>query len=360
MKLSSHKQRCCPILDVNTDQLAGQLTLIDLAMFKAIKRDELLYLDRSAHKQNLAPNVVAMNKQFNQVTFWVVGQILSQDSAKTRADLIAYFTRTAKALNQLNNLHSSYAIISALLSLPIYRLTKTWNVVKKKHQKEKQLLDQMLDLYSDSNNYEMLRIHLAHCQLPCIPYLGIFFRDIIHVSEAYQDAALRRTKSTCKILDSIERFQTSHYDHLVSSPRVQLCFLSRRYIDELQKFVEDENYRRSLELEPQQHHQLVDINTSQADQSTVGHISSPTTPEYSRHLPKRSAMLLASLTSILHSAVITTSNRFSATSASSHDRKLGDEARKVPKYLIDDSCSSNSATTILYQTNLPPPISTSN
>lgn len=357
MKLTSHKQRCCSILDVNTDELAAQLTLIDLAMFKAIKREELLYLDQTNRKQDLSPNVVAMNKQFNQVTFWVAGQILAQDSAKIRAEFIAYFVRTARALNQLNNLHSSYAIISALLSLAIYRLTKTWSVFKKKYQKEKQQLDHMLDLYSDSSNYEMLRAHLAQCELPCIPYLGVFFRDIIHVSEAYQEATLRRTTSTCKILDSIERFQSSRYDNLVSIPSVQLSFLSRRYIDELQKFVEDENYRRSLELEPQQ--QLVDINDGQVDHRPHVNHSGTTTPDQSRHLPRRSAMLLASLTSILHSAVITTSNRFSATSAT-HNRKLGDETRKVPKYLIDDSCSSNNPTTTFYQTSLPPPISTSN
>lgn len=369
MKLISGHKRCS-VLDANPDELAAQLTLIDLAMFKAIKRDEFLQLGRSVRKQERTPNIVAMNKQFNQVTFWVVGQILLHDSAKARAELISHFIRTAKCLSQLNNLHSSYAILSALLSLPIYRLAKTWHVVKKKYQKEKQQLDQMLTLYSDSNNYETLRNHLDQCELPCIPYLGVFFRDIIYIHEAFQEATLRRSESTCKILDSIEKFQSSEYENLVYIPAIQLFFLSSRYIDELQKFVEDENYRRSLELEPQdlgptivvehsssntgdasqQQRQANQIKTTVNDRAGLngGH------QESSRHthLPKRSAMLLASLTSIVHSAVMTTSNRFSG----STPRKSSDEACKVHKYLIDDSYT----TFYPNHTSLPPPISTSN
>lgn len=255
MKLINTNKRYS-IIDISADDLAAQFTLIDLPIFKSIDRNELIYSgsssnSRSLRKQDLAPNLVAMNRQFNQVTFWVVGQILSHDSARIRAELIGHFIKVAKRLYLLNNLHSSYAVVSALLSSPIFRLEKTWHFVKKKHAKEKTQFDQLRELYSDNNNYELLRNHLANCDLPCIPYLGMYSRDMIYINEAHPEGTTQRTKSTSKILESIERFQSSEYDQLVLSPAINTYLLSNRYIDELQKFVEDENYRKSLDLEPQ-------------------------------------------------------------------------------------------------------------
>lgn len=331
MKLINTNKRYS-IIDVNAEDLAAQLTLIDLPIFKSIKRDELLKSSgsnsRASRKQDLSPNIVAMNRQFNQVTFWVVGQILSHDSPRLRAELISHFIKTAKRLYQLNNLHSSYAVVSALLSSPIYRLEKTWHIVRKKYPKEKLQFNQLEELYSDNNNYELLRQHLSHCGLPCIPYLGMYSRDIIYTNQAHPEGTIQRTKNLSKILESIENFQLSEYDQLVPVTNITFCLLSSRYIDELQKFVEDENYRRSLELEPP------DSNT---DHSTTD----------TRH--KKSAMLLASFTSMVQSAVFTTSNKFGGSSP----RRTSSTSQKAHKYLIDDSF-------IDHITNFPPPISTSN
>lgn len=331
MRLQVASKRYCSI-DVSPEDLAAQFTLIDLPIFKSIKLDELSSLGvRSTRKQDSSPNVVAMNKQFNQVSFWVVGQILAHDSPRARAELISHFIKTARHLYLLNNLHSSYAVISALLSSPIYRLGRTWYFVRKKQPKEKAQFDQLKDLYSDNNNYEMLRNHLDNCELPCIPYLGMYSRDIIYINEAHQEGTIQRTKSTSKILKSIERFQSSEYDNLVHIPEIHYCLLSSRYIDELQKFVEDENYRRSLELEPPE-----SFNEHNESVSLVG--------AGSRSL-KRSTMLLASM---VQSAVLSTSSKFGGTSS---PRRSSDGSQKSLKYLIDDSFINH---TIL------PPISTSN
>lgn len=377
-------------MDISVEDLAAQFTLIDLPIFKSIKRDEFISLGngrgsgdsgltststdssnlnncqtttttkKKNNKQHLCPNVVAMNKQFNQVTFWVVGQILSHDSPRIRAEIISHFIKTAKRLYLLNNLHSSYAVISALLSSPIYRLEKTWHFVKKKHQKELQQFKHLKELFSDNNNYELLRNHLDNCDLPCIPYLGMYSRDIIYINEAHQEGTIQRTKNTTKILESIEKFQSSEYNNLKTIPNVNCCLISNRYIDELQKFVEDENYRRSLELEPPldsnnyhynhntQHHPIIldaqNDNNNNTINNNGGH----------RH-QKRSAMLLASLTSMVQSAVLTTSNKFGGSSP----RRTSNDSQEACKYLIDDSfikppTNNNHDHT---QTNLPPILS---
>jgi len=58
---------------------------------------------------------------FLQVSYWVIEEILNQDACKVRAEIISYFTRVCKRLFELNNLHSLFAIISALRSASIYR-----------------------------------------------------------------------------------------------------------------------------------------------------------------------------------------------------------------------------------------------
>lgn len=364
------------VIDANPDELAAQLTLIDLPIFKSIKMDELVSLGNASarHRHNSCPNIAAMRRQFNQVTFWVVGQILAHESPRQRAETISQFIKTAKRLYQLNNLHSSNAVVSALLSSPIYRLDKTWHFVKKKYPKEKAQFDRLTELYSDTNNYESLRKHLANCNLPCIPYLGMYSRDIIYINEAYQEGTMQRTKSTSKILESIEKFQLSEYDSLVHVPDVHCCLLSNRYIDELQKFVEDENYRRSLELEPPDNHH--NYNGNNVAFAADHHLIEPSisancslhTHRYNNNNQHKRSNMLAGLTSMVHSAVITTSNKFVGGGASSPSKGSSSCSQRLLRYLIDDSFihtdhsnNNNDVDSIASSdhTNFPPPISTS-
>lgn len=345
MKIVNFNKKCSS-RDVSIDDLASQLTLIDLSMFKSIKKDEILNLGycgtkTTPKKQQLLPNVIAMNRQFNQVTFWVVGQIVHHESPRIRAQIVSHFIKTAKRLHHLNNLHSSYACISALLSSPIYRLERTWHFVKKKYPKDKLMFDELVEFYSDNNNYEILRNHLLTCSLPCIPYLGLYSRDMIYIKEAHPEGAEQRTNSVKKILNSIERFQSSQYNQLNYIPELNSLLLSCRYIDELQKFVEDDSYRRSLELEPPEslpsmpvdhnHNNRTNQNNNSSSQSDTdsGQSNQPATSRY-----KKSAFILASLTSIVQSAVTNTSGRFSS---SSTQRRPSNEPRKEQIYLIDDS-----------------------
>ncbi|CAG2178053.1 unnamed protein product, partial [Oppiella nova] len=198
---------------VAPDDLASQMTLIDLSIFVAIQPQELSSGQwNGTRKYQNSPNVVAFTQRFNRVSFWVIQEILSHKTAKHRAEVAGHFLKVAKRLLDLNNLHSAFAIKSALSSAPIHRLSKTWELLSRKDKQTFKLLD---DLFADTDNFERLRDHLSSTKTPCIPYLGLYLHDIVYVDVAHPMSRGRPTQHWKNKMDSILRiiaeFQRSVY-----------------------------------------------------------------------------------------------------------------------------------------------------
>ncbi|KAL3990670.1 RasGEF domain family protein [Acanthocheilonema viteae] len=232
------------VLKVPPEDIASQITLIDIPLFRAITSQELLkgaWTKKSKHLD--ASNIVAFTDRFNSICLWCQREILSRERTVKRAEVLGHFIRIAKHLYDLNNLNSTFSIVSALQSLSIYRLTKTWKLIDRS---EHGILIKLRLLFDSERNWERLREHLNSAKLPCIPYLGLYLTDLNFI-----DAAHGTIKKNCTESENIDRkkdeilarilyFQKSLYDNLTCMEYLQKYLLSFKIHDEPAKFTEDD------------------------------------------------------------------------------------------------------------------------
>ncbi|XP_036437434.1 ras-specific guanine nucleotide-releasing factor RalGPS2 isoform X2 [Colossoma macropomum] len=242
------------VLKVTPEEYAGQITLMDAPVFRAIQPEELSSCGwNKKEKHSSAPNVVAFTRRFNQVSFWVVREILHAQTLKIRAEVLSHYIRTAKKLCDMNNLHAVMAVVSGLQSAPIFRLTKTWALLSRK---DKATFERLEYLMSKEDNYKRLRDYISSQSMTsCIPYLGIYLSDLTYIDSAYPSTGSileneQRSNLMNNILRIISDLQRSCEYDVPELPHVQNYLNSVHYIEELQKFVEDDNYKLSLKIEP--------------------------------------------------------------------------------------------------------------
>ena len=132
--------------------------------------------------------------------------------------MLTHFIKIAKRLNELHSFNSLMAIIVALKSAPIYRLKKTWSahVSKRDLTQFERLADLMFDT---SDNKRKIRDMHMHCKLPCIPFLGLFLTDLIHIDIAHPHNSFdnpQRRNQMNNICRLVSEYQQSNYQDLSS------------------------------------------------------------------------------------------------------------------------------------------------
>ncbi|CAD5235746.1 unnamed protein product [Bursaphelenchus xylophilus] len=244
-----------PIFDVkqwNVNDLAGQITLGDLEVFKRINVEELTSFGwASKRKAQEAPNVNEFTRRFNCLSFLTCKSVLSSERPEKRAQVIGYFIKLAKKLFNLNNLHAAYAIISALGMQPVFRLAASWERVPKT---DRASLDKLNEFFSSKDNFHTLRNHMSLGINPCVPHIGIYLTDLTFYNDRLKRAngdEENVQESINKMLRMLFSFQDSSYD--ISSSAQLEAALDDFYNNASQLGRDQQNdlFALSVRLEPE-------------------------------------------------------------------------------------------------------------
>ncbi|XP_072458377.1 uncharacterized protein [Notamacropus eugenii] len=262
-----HGKECPELLDFSVDEVAEQLTLMDMELFSQVCLWECLgsvwsHRDKAGGR-GTAPSVRATVAQFNAVTSCVLSSVLAGPGLPPphRAQRLEKWIFIAQRCRELRNFSSLRAILSALQSNPIYRLKRSWAAVSREPLS---LYRKLSNIFSDENNHlnsrEILSQEEASLTSPeeetapgvpplkvspgPIPYLGTFLTDLVMLDTALPDLLegdfinFEKRRKEWEILSRIQHLQRRCMSYsLPSRPPVLAAFRAQRPLSEEQSTV---------------------------------------------------------------------------------------------------------------------------
>eukprot|EP01096_Ripella_sp_DP13-Kostka_P005712 TRINITY_DN1979_c1_g1_i1.p1 TRINITY_DN1979_c1_g1~~TRINITY_DN1979_c1_g1_i1.p1 ORF type:complete len:456 (+),score=129.65 TRINITY_DN1979_c1_g1_i1:412-1779(+) len=229
------------VLGMTAQDVASVFTFIDHEMFCRVLPSDILHKDRQ-HKRH----VDAMIQRFNSVSGWIATEIVTTTSLKKRSSLIRHFINVASCLSKMHNYNSMLAITAGLNMSVVQRLRKTWKMVPKKQMDDLQELEDLMDCRS---NYKIYRHQLEHSPLPCVPYFGIFLRDLTFIDIGNEDLTAKgelnfaKMRMRAETVKELKKFQSVSYDVVPRSSFVN-------YLSNVVVFDESTLYKHSVVCEP--------------------------------------------------------------------------------------------------------------
>ena len=242
------------LLRESPESVAEQLTKKCGQLFTQIQQEEFRNCNwEKKDKGSRAPCICDFQEYFNRTCAWVTKSILNLDiTDKQRTDLITHFIKIAKKLLEFKNFHSLMAIVISLERQAISRLKRTWRRVEGKKN-----FDSLTEIISHTNNYEKLWNLMEKCDVPCIPYLGIFTKRFVELSAASDlSYGQKPLKIYDKLMETLAYYQRSISMYTFKdNPRLLTSLeqqLSCCYLNGLERFFETELHNISLKIEPEE------------------------------------------------------------------------------------------------------------
>ncbi|XP_060559631.1 rap guanine nucleotide exchange factor 6-like isoform X10 [Ruditapes philippinarum] len=174
------KEAQISLTQLNTLEVASQLTLEDFNIFKQVQDTE--YVDRIFNLPSKfgCPNLMKFEELVNKEMFWVVTEICSENNLVKRMKSIKHFIKIARHCKDCKNFNSMFAIVSGLHHTSVTRLHNTWEKVPSKYKK---MYESMLDLMDPSRNMSKYRNLLSSqfVQPPTIPFFPVVNKDLTFI-----------------------------------------------------------------------------------------------------------------------------------------------------------------------------------
>ncbi|KAI0348122.1 ras GEF [Trametopsis cervina] len=170
--------------------IAEHLCLYEHTFYAKIRPQEWLDWVKVRSGEPVA-NLLAFCGLHDKVAAWVKQSVLWSDQLNTRADTLDFWIKVAEKCRTMRNFTSMSAITTALSSTVIRRLHLTWaHVGKASH------LSSLTQLNDPAGSFHAYRQAQQATDSPCVPFIGMYLTDIVHIHDQYLDEPLVHENST--------------------------------------------------------------------------------------------------------------------------------------------------------------------
>jgi len=203
--------------DIDEEEIARQLCLIDFTLYEQIKPSEFLIKGWTKPQyRSKAVNLLNMMRRFNDFTKWVASSLLNEQNSKGRTKLLGRFLKISEHLRSMNNFHSLMAIFGGINNTHVFR---TKAIRKDLSKQQQETYAELEKLFLSDTNYKNYRIAYKDAKPPCIPFLGVHLRDLAFVDEGSPDKVnqminLNKRRTIWKVISNTMRYQPISYNFL--------------------------------------------------------------------------------------------------------------------------------------------------
>ena len=167
------------------DVIASTLTLFAFSLFKNLKdREYLAWLKGKKASEDEYQNINRLVDLYNRVAAWGSSEIVTKVRLKDRVAAFEKMVEIGSLLFSMKNFQCLSALVSALTSSWVVRMNRTLKEVSVGSLAKLKELEQQL---SFEKNFKSYRELIDKSTPPCIPYLGIYQKDILFLSDGNPD-----------------------------------------------------------------------------------------------------------------------------------------------------------------------------
>jgi hypothetical protein len=202
--LPKKKKNYFMVTEWDTKEIAEALINMSLKYLNKIEYKEFyggIWLKKGKEKN--CPNVNNNTIKSNNLTAFIIEDILSYDYANDRASIIEKWALIAQYCKNMKDQEDCFAIYGALTSSITKDLTETLKLLK---NNTKKIINELSEYCSFSCNYKVFREEIKNIKDDefYIPFFGMILRDI-----AYNEEKEKYPKGNMINFEKIERVQNN-------------------------------------------------------------------------------------------------------------------------------------------------------
>jgi RasGEF domain len=216
------KAEVTSILDVNPQEIARQLTLIDYNLCRAIEPQECIGCAWTKDNKNeRSPNLLKMINRFNAISLWVSVMLVSEPILRKRIRFMTHLLSVFPYLRELNNFGAIFQLIGGFGNSAVYRLAKTFEGLDPRKRK---ILDEMRVLCKPDQSWKNYRGELHGANPPCVPFVGVYQTDLTFIEDGNPSKFasglinFKKCRLIASVISEIQQYQQKPYNLTAVQP----------------------------------------------------------------------------------------------------------------------------------------------